>query len=339
MPKLSIIVPVYKAESFLDRCVESVRSQSFTDWELLLIEDGSPDESGALCDRFAAEDARIRAFHKPNGGVSSARNVGLNEAKGQYIAFLDSDDWFLPGFLETLVTLAEESGADSAGCAHMNVAESGAAAPEVAALPTGVYGKDEIMKGIVDRLMTDRTGIPGEILNGFIWRFIYTRDIIEQYQIRFEGAYLEDEIFLIEYFFRAEKLAMTEEPLYGYLLNSASATHRYMKDYMKVYERFLERKTELADRLGLGARCPDWRVSTNWAGLLIAVGNEYAKSNPASWGEKQKTVKAICQRPEMAETIRSFHPTGQGRNKQIVTELIRSRAFSLLTLLYRIKNR
>ena len=160
-----------------------------------------------------------------------------------------------------------------------------------------------------------------------------------KHQIRFEGAYLEDEIFLIEYFFRAEKLAMTEAPLYGYLLNSASATHRYMKDYMKVYERFLERKTELADRLGLGARCPDWRESTNWAGLLIAVGNEYAKSNPASWGEKEKTVKAICRRAEMADAIRKLHPTGQGRNKQIVTELIRAKAFPLLTLLYRIKNR
>ena len=339
MPKVSVIVPVYKAESFLCRCVESVQSQNFTDWELLLIEDGSPDGSGALCDRFAAEDARIRAFHKPNGGVSSARNVGLDEAKGQYIAFLDSDDWFLPGFLETLVALAEENRADSAGCAHLNVQESGGSSPEKGALPVGVYGKEEIMAGIVDRLMTNRTGLPGEILNGFIWRFIYTREIIEQYRIRFEGAYLEDEIFLIEYFFRAERLAMAEQPLYGYLLNSASATHRYMKDYMKVYERFLERKTELAGRLGLGERCPDWRESTNWAGLLIAVGNEYAKSNPAGWGEKQKTVKEICLRPEMADAIQKFHPTGQGRNKQIVTELIRAKAFSLLTLLYRIKNR
>lgn len=339
MPSVSVIVPVYRAESFLRRCVESVQSQSFRDWELLLIEDGSPDGSGALCDALAAEDSRIRTFHKPNGGVSSARNVGLDAAKGQYIAFLDSDDWFLPDFLETLVTLAERSGADSAGCAHLNVPESGASTPEKGALPAGVYEKDAILRGIVDRLMTHRTGLPGEILNGFIWRFLYTRDIIERHHIRFEGAYLEDEIFLIEYFFHAEKLAMTEEALYGYLLNSASATHRYMKDYMQVYARFFQRKEELASRLGLGARCPDWRESTHWAGLLIAVGNEYAASNPAPWGEKQRTVRAICDRPEMAQTIRSAHPTGQGRNKQIVTELIRLRAFSLLTLLYRIKNR
>ena len=339
MPKVSVIVPVYRAESFLRRCVESVQSQSFHDWELLLIDDGSPDGSGALCDALAGADARIRVFHKSNGGVSSARNVGLDAAKGQYIAFLDSDDWFLPGFLETLVTLAEQSGADSAGCAHRNVQESGASAPEKGALPAGVYGKDEILCGIVDRLMTDRTGLPGEILNGFIWRFLYTRDIIEQHHIRFEGAYLEDEIFLIEYFFHAERLAMTEEALYGYLLNSASATHRYMKNYMQVYTRFFERKEELADRLGLGARCPDWRESTRWAGLLIAVGNAYAASNPAPWGEKERAVRAICAREDMADAIRRFHPTGQSRNKQLVTELLRLRAFPLLTLLYRIKNR
>ena len=339
MPKVSVIVPVYKAEGFLRRCVESVQSQSFTDWELLLIEDGSPDRSGALCDELAAEDSRIRVFHKPNGGVSSARNVGLDKAKGQYIAFLDSDDWFLDGMLETLVTLAEENGADSAGCAHLNVEENGTSWAEPAAMSAGVYGKEEIMRGIVDRLMTNRTGRPGEFLNGFIWRFIYTNEIVQKHEIRFEGAYLEDEIFLIEYFARAERLAMSDAPLYGYLQNSASATHRYMKDYMKVYERFLERKTRLAEQLLLAARTPDWRESTNWAGLLIAVGNEYAASNPAPWGEKERRVKEICKRSEMKDAIAKMHPKNQSRNKQIVTELIRYKAFPLLTLLYRIKNR
>lgn len=339
MPKVSVIVPVYRAEGFLRRCVESVQAQSFPDWELLLIDDGSPDQSGALCDEFAAGDDRIRVFHKPNGGVSSARNVGLEEARGQYLAFLDSDDWFLPEFLQTLLSCAESSGADSAGCAHQNVTESGVSTSEKGALPAGVYGEEEILRGIVDRLMSHRTAPPGELLNGFIWRFLYTREIIEQYRIRFEGAYLEDEIFLIEYFARAKRLAMSDAPLYAYLQNSASATHRYMKDYLAVFERFLQRKGDLAQTLALAQRCPDWRESTLWAGLLIAVGNEYAAGNPASWREKQSHVREICAREEMRGAIARMHPTGQGRNKQIVTELIRLRAFSLLTLLYRIKNR
>ena len=87
MAEISVIVPVYKAEAFLRKCTDSILNQTFTDLELLLVEDGSPDQSGALCDQIAAEDPRVRVFHKPNGGVSSARNLGMAEAKGKYIAF------------------------------------------------------------------------------------------------------------------------------------------------------------------------------------------------------------------------------------------------------------
>ena len=102
MPAISVIVPVYQAERLLPQCVESVLGQTFSDWELLLVDDGSRDGSPALCDAYAAGDARVRVFHKPNGGVSTARNLGLEQATGPYIAFLDADDTFEPAALETL---------------------------------------------------------------------------------------------------------------------------------------------------------------------------------------------------------------------------------------------
>ncbi|MBO5345606.1 MAG: glycosyltransferase [Paludibacteraceae bacterium] len=92
-PLVSVIVPVYKAEKFLHKCVDSLLAQTMTDFEVLLIDDGSPDRSGAICDEYAAKDSRIRVFHKANGGVSSARNLGLDNAQGEWIAFVDSDDW------------------------------------------------------------------------------------------------------------------------------------------------------------------------------------------------------------------------------------------------------
>ena len=95
MPKVSIIVPVYKAEKYLNRCIDSIIAQTFTDWELLLIDDGSPDRSGDICDEYAKKDTRIRVFHKKNGGVSSARNLGLDYVQGEYVTFVDSDDWLL----------------------------------------------------------------------------------------------------------------------------------------------------------------------------------------------------------------------------------------------------
>ena len=92
-PTISIIVPVYKAESYLHRCIDSILAQTFTDWELLLVDDGSPDRSGEICDEYAKKDKRIRVFHKENGGVSSARNLGLEKMQGEYVMFVDSDDW------------------------------------------------------------------------------------------------------------------------------------------------------------------------------------------------------------------------------------------------------
>ena len=110
-PKISVIVPVYKVEKYLPECIESVLAQTFTDFELILVDDGSPDNSGAICDAYAARDPRIRVFHKENGGVSSARNLGLDHARGEWIAFVDSDDWLSPEYLNRLIR-----GTDAAVC-------------------------------------------------------------------------------------------------------------------------------------------------------------------------------------------------------------------------------
>lgn len=99
-PKISVIVPVYKAEKYLHKCVDSLLAQTFTDFEILLVDDGSPDKSGEICDEYAEKDSRIRVFHKENGGVSAARNLGLNNSGGNYVAFVDSDDWVAPDYLK-----------------------------------------------------------------------------------------------------------------------------------------------------------------------------------------------------------------------------------------------
>lgn len=336
MPSISVIVPVYQAEKFLESCVESVSRQTFAGWELLLVDDGSSDGSPALCDRFAAGDSRIRVFHQPkNQGVSEARNRGLREARGEAVAFLDADDRFEPQTLETLWGLMAREGADTAGCAHLNVTAAGVS-PELL-LPAGVYGPEAIRENIVYPLLGDRLRAP--VFNGFIWRYLFSASILRSANIRFEGAYLEDEIFLMEYFCNARKLAVTETPLYRYLLNLDSATHKYMKDFLQVFGRFMERKEALAERYHLEEARPLWRENSCWAGLLIAIGNEYARGNPASIRQRQKAVEALCQRPDMAQAIERLAPEGLSRNKQMVANLVRGKHFFTLTQLYRLKNR
>ena len=337
MPTISVIIPAYNAEKYIVNCLESVRKQTFQDWEAIVVNDGSKDNTRALCDQCAAEDERIRVIHlRKNAGVSNARNVGLSNATGQYIAFLDVDDRYEFHCLQTLLDTLQAADADSAACAHLNLWSNGAKSIEPA-LPAGVYDADGIREKIVYPLLGDRLTQP--VFNGFIWRYLYSASIIRDAKISFEGAYLEDELFLMEYFCNAKKLAVTEEPLYRYFLNPSSATHRYMADFLQVFGRFMERKEALAEKYSLTSARPQWRENTNWAGLLIAIGNEYAATNKKSLREKQNAVKEFCRRPEMAQAIAAITPVGLSGNKQMVAKLVKGKHFFILTQLYRLKNR
>lgn len=336
MPRISVIVPVYQAEKYLPGCVESVVNQTFSDWELLLIDDGCTDASPALCDSYAAGNSRIRVWHKENGGVSSARNLGLREARGETIAFLDVDDRYTPECLETLWNLREQSGADTAACAHLNLWPDGRQEPELV-LSAGVYLQQEIQARIVVPLLGERLRQP--VFNGFIWRYLYSSEVIRQAGLTFEGAYLEDELFLLEYFCNARKLAVTEQPLYRYLINPSSATHKYMREFLKTFRRYMECKEAAAERYGLNELSPQWRENSNWGGLLIAIGNEYAPGNDKTLRQRQKAVEELCRQPEMKQAIERLAPQGLGRNKQLVAALVRGKHFFILTQMYRLKNR
>lgn len=121
---ISIIIPVYKAEAYLNACVESVLCQTYQNFEIILVDDGSPDNCPQMCDDFVARDARIRVIHKANGGISSARNAGINAAKGEYLAFLDSDDLWSPLFLDRLYEAIQEANADVSVCLFQRFSDS-----------------------------------------------------------------------------------------------------------------------------------------------------------------------------------------------------------------------
>ena len=115
-PKISVIVPVYKAEHYLARCVDTLLAQTFDDFEVILVDDGSPDNSGAICDEYALKDKRVRVIHQPNAGVSMARQKGLDNARGEYVIHADPDDWVEPDMLKELYAKAKEEDADMVIC-------------------------------------------------------------------------------------------------------------------------------------------------------------------------------------------------------------------------------
>lgn len=339
MPAISVIVPVYKAEAYLAKCVDSILNQTFGDFEVLLIDDGSPDNSGAMCDEYVALDSRVRVIHQENGGVSAARNAGIAAAQGDYLAFCDADDYLELNALERLYTALTEGGADTAGCGHYYVWPDGRLQAEKGALPAGVYGREDLRTGIVEPLLGQRLDFGNGVFNGFVVRFLYSRAVICDNSIAFEGAYLEDELFLMEYFLHAEKLAMVDDPLYFYLQNPSSVTRNYLPGYMDVFRNCMERKRILAEKYGLAEGLPDWEDNSVWAGLLIAIGNEYAPGNPRNLREKTAYIKELCGQPDVAHAIANLKPKGLAGNKQLVADLVMGRHFVILSLLYYVKNR
>ena len=206
-PELSVIVPVYKVEAYLQECIDSILAQTFTDFELILVDDGSPDNCPAICDEAARKDPRIRVIHQKNGGVSAARNTGLNAARGEWIGFVDPDDFVAPAFYETLMTSAEQADADCAMCEVQNVTSRGT--------PT-----DQLRLSMPETVLTGRQVLTGldkkeVMLYLVLWNKVYRKACWAG--IRFpEGHVNEDAYVFAELFAPMQKVVCVKEPLYCY---------------------------------------------------------------------------------------------------------------------------
>jgi len=211
MAKISVIVPIYKVETYLNKCVESIVNQTYTDLEIILVDDGSPDSCPALCDEWAVKDRRIKVIHKENGGLSDARNAGLAVATGEYISFIDSDDWIEPNFLQFLWNALTRTGAGIADCSTRLVDEDGQE------LSVRGMSKNEILDAVdalVHLVKEDR-------VYQTVWNKLYRREVIDD--IRFEkGKYNEDDYFTYQVFDRAKNVAIVANPLYNYLQRGGS---------------------------------------------------------------------------------------------------------------------
>lgn len=184
-PIVSIIVPVYNAEKTIQRCVESILGQDFQDFELLLIDDGSQDASGALCDAFAQRDARVRVLHKENGGVSAARNLGLSQAQGVYLQFLDSDDWITADATTMLVRTAREYQCDLVISDFYRVVGDRVSHKGDIQEDT-VLSREEYAAHMMER--------PADFYYGVLWNKLYRREIVERHHLRMnpEISWCED---------------------------------------------------------------------------------------------------------------------------------------------------
>ena len=223
-PLVTVVIPVYKVEQYLRNCIESVQAQSYTSWELVLVDDGSPDRSGAICDEYSKTDDRIKVIHKENGGQAQARNRALDMCRGDYVTFLDSDDFMHPDCLRYMVELAKKFGADIVQCDFVRGTDT--VFPE-----TGGNAK-------VNCYDNHSVFLQGKA-NVIVCGKLYKREIVVGDRIR-EGKYYEDDFTTWKWYYHARKIAVSDRILYYYTENPTSTMARHHKrpsfDFMEAYD-------------------------------------------------------------------------------------------------------
>lgn len=215
MPIISVIVPVYKAEAYLEECVNSILSQSFTDFELLLVDDGSPDHCPALCEELAAKDSRIRVFHQKNQGQAAARNHALQHAMADWICFVDSDDAIHPQMLELLYREAQLSGAAIIGC---SILESATAPADFSAPCQPAFERLRMCEKAITRLYYANSIAYWGVCAGLIRKSISVNVPMTP------GRFYEDNAVKCKWLYAADRISLTEEKLYFYRINPNGTT-------------------------------------------------------------------------------------------------------------------
>lgn len=241
MEKISVIVPVYKTERYLKRCIDSIREQTYRNLEIILVDDGSPDRCPEICDNYSAKDERIKVIHKDNAGVAAARNTGLDAATGGYLTFVDSDDYIEPEMYESMMAVAVKYDSDIVMCDCTKVF------PDHSELYThnirqGYYDKQALESEYYPHLlMMENVEYPPTISN---WLCLFKKGLINGNAKSGKLCYVvgirfsEDLLFGAQLMRRAESFYyMKEQAFYYYFMNPSSATHTYAPDKWENYRR------------------------------------------------------------------------------------------------------
>ena len=230
-PKLSIIIPIYNTEAYLPRCLDSVLSQSYTDFELLLVDDGSTDNSGAICEEYTQKDARINVFHRENGGICAARNTGLDNAQGEWIYLVDSDDELMPDGLRTLVECINDDVDVVMGGYEQYDLDGNLIETEKNHAITTLSKRDSLL------VLFQEHSIHYSYL-GYVWNRLFRNRIIQDYDLRFDTTVRikEDTLFVTQYLCKSNgKTQFTTTPVYRYIAQKNSEMNSLWTAYNPKY--------------------------------------------------------------------------------------------------------
>ena len=300
MPEISVIVPVYKVEPYIHKCVDSILAQTFSDYELILVDDGSPDTCGNICDEYAKKDARIRVIHKENGGLSDARNAGMKIACGGYVIFIDSDDHIDADMLSYLYENLRKADADMATCGIYEVYADRIEKQEEE--PEFVCSGEEAFRCI----------LRGHTIRGEIWNKLIKRSCISDLEFP-KGKLYEDIFYTVDMMQRIKKVAVGTKPKYYYLHRSDSITGKayrpklfdiidgYTKNYQVVKQAFPKLEEE-AECLWIWSRFivldkmlleEDYRSIDRFEELVTFIKQHFRRIMKNPYFQRNRKISAI----------------------------------------------
>lgn len=317
--KVSIIVPVYNVYKYLDRCLKSLVSQTLKDIEIIIINDGSPDDSQNIIDKYAKEyPQKIRAFKVENGGISEARNIGLSKATGSYIGFVDSDDYIEKDMYEKLYNLAEKEGLDIVIGGLYNVVEE--------------TGKKE---PVIDKKISNDNDINALLGTTAVWNKIYRKEVVDNIKFR-KGKWYEDLDYTVKAISNSKKIGYVDEYFYNYMIRQGSIMNN----------KNLERNIEILDTFD---EIKSYKKSNKYNDIIeyLAIYHIYICAVVRvinSSGSKKERIKYIN---KLLEYIYTNYPNYKNnkylyllpKNKRIAYNLIKNKQYGLIRLIFRIKGR
>ena len=302
IPHISIIIPVYNVDAYISNCLDTVCAQTLSDIEIIIVNDGSTDNSPAICRKYAESDSRIRYIEQKNQGIASARNAGLYEASGEYIGFVDPDDWIEPDMYEQMYDAACKANADIVCCnAYNNESDK-----RIVYIKPGTYDREGIKKTIFPRLLAcyNKSGYECSF-RWYNWMRIYRTALLKEYNITFDSKLrkLQDMPFTFRSTIHSSVYCyLGNSYLYHYRMNSGSVTSAYQKEQWKyakelifVMREYISEFTEY-----------DFSEQMQMRSLFLifdCIYNETKKTNPASLSKRIRNVKAMVDDSEIRSYI------------------------------------
>lgn len=335
MPRISIIIPVYNVEKYITRCMDSIINQTFKDLEIILVDDGSPDNCPQICDDYARQDKRIVVVHQKNKGLGLARNAGLNIATAKYVTFVDSDDSIALDAMERIWNRLENSCADMCVFSYVNKADSGEENKKIIPVGETVFEGRSILSVLLLGMVGAEPSYHRDTYIGMsVWKCAYLRKVLEDNKIRFisEREFIsEDIMFQIQALKYMKRVVTMTDPLYFYYENASSdsLTKRYSEDKFKRYKKLYLKELELLNNLELGKDGYN-RATRMFLGNIRVCVKQICSNGRLSNKDKKRLIREICNDTEFIKITKNYPWNKNPIKQRIVIILLKYKCIQLI---------